>query len=332
MFHEYGQANDSIRSLLKNTVLGSNGALYSHLDTEERLPNLDNPLFLCLERNKTVLANVTFCRRGKYWYIRYFAFDKRFQTAENALPKPKGTSLFKNELNRYFQDKLNDHSVEAFYAYIDPKNSRSRWMAKQFGFHPQATVITQTFSRLKPKASNRLVQIDPISQFIQDIETAHSHKKFFHRKTLEQGTWYGLKDREQNTIAFAKVNKATWVFQRLPGKMGPLIQKLIPHIPFLNKLFNPNHHSFLVVDSLWSKADDPELLRELLEGLLIAHNRNTAIWWVDQIDPLYSQIKKKIQWGLLDKIMGKNRVDLMTLGKTNPTDHRPSFINGFDFI
>ena len=106
------KATEEIITLLESVVLGTDGAHYRHLDTRERVQEADNPLFLSMERHEKVLGNVTFCKRDKNWYIRYFAFDG----AHQAQGKKKSSSqgLLKRELNAFFDHQLNSGEVESF--------------------------------------------------------------------------------------------------------------------------------------------------------------------------------------------------------------------------
>jgi hypothetical protein len=63
------EATPALLELLNNTILGTNGAKYRHLDTTSRILEADNPLFLSLERRDKVIGNVTFCQRDNFCYI-----------------------------------------------------------------------------------------------------------------------------------------------------------------------------------------------------------------------------------------------------------------------
>ena len=99
------EVTEEILALLESVTLGTDGAHYRHLDTRERIFESDNPLFLSMERHTKVLGNVTFCRREKNWYIRYFAFDGAMQA--QGKKKSSSNGLLKRELNAFFDRQLN---------------------------------------------------------------------------------------------------------------------------------------------------------------------------------------------------------------------------------
>ena len=118
------KATPALLELLSQTTLGTNGARYRHLDTPERVQEADNPLFLSVERDGKVQGNVTFCKRGKRWYVRYFAFSGQKQASATGQNTEKGNSMLKQNIADFYEEvfegKYGD-APEAFYAFIDPR-------------------------------------------------------------------------------------------------------------------------------------------------------------------------------------------------------------------
>ena len=128
---------------MNSVTLGSNGARYRHKGIEKRINKLYNPLYLNLTLRGKLTANVTFCRRGEDWYVRYFAFDQLFQSAAKKKQKSKGKSKLNQQLNNFFQNALDsENEPNCFYAYIDPKNDRSLWMSETFGYQTTAKIAS----------------------------------------------------------------------------------------------------------------------------------------------------------------------------------------------
>lgn len=331
LVHIRYEATPAVIELLESVTLGTNGAKYRHLDTRERIKNADNPLYLSIERNDSILANITFCQRGANWYIRYFAFDNRFQSSGSK--KSNGNSLIKREIESFFQEALQNKGVKSFYAYIDPKNVKSLWMSENFGFKTVAQIATQTFSRVHPKASQRIVKINDWQEVAPIIQAVFLKYQYYF-EAQSNPPFYGIKNSDGEIIALAKVNLANWEIKRLPGKLGGILTQLIPFIPRLNQLIKPKQHSFVVPDCVWTKNNDAQLLEELFEGILHAEKRNLIIWWVDVKDDLYETIQTKIKWGLLNKLIGASHANVVERTSEIPSqkDIQPVFTAGFDFI
>jgi hypothetical protein len=327
------QPTEEIISLLEQTTLGTNGARYRHLDTRNRILEADNPLFLSIERNNKILGNVTFCRRGKTWYIRYFAFQQMLQSSNRPKETQKSNSHLKQQL-RFFFDEQFQSEVETMYAYIDPKNDRSKWMSQNFGFHKISTLATQSFSRIYPKKSARLEKTEDWNEVKSKvIENYGKHCHFF-TTHASKPPFYVLKGENGQIMACARVTKVHWEIVRLPGKFGSLLTKAIPFIPFLNRLINPKNHTFLVPEIVCVNQDNPELLDELFSAILFQEKLNLMLWWMDATDPLYISVKNKVQWGLLHTIIGVAPVDVVERKRSGISEktQSPIFVTAFDMV
>ena len=95
-FEQTDHISPDLIGLFENTVLGTNGAKYKHLDVAQSVSHTDHPLSFSLRRREQLIANITFCKRPFGLYLRYFAFDKRFQSKGKARMNPK--SQIKKEI------------------------------------------------------------------------------------------------------------------------------------------------------------------------------------------------------------------------------------------
>lgn len=320
--------------LLKQTTLGTNGAKYQHLDTEERIREADNPLYLSMERNERCIANITFCDRGDFWYIRYFAFDKMLQSG-GVKKSSSATSKIKDELKTFFNDTLEkEKGPNSFYAYIDPNNERSLWMSEQFGFNKISELATQTFSRINPKKSNRLVKIEAWEEVKHIVASNFGEQHYYFTHHCKKPPYYALKDNTGEVIALTKVTTVNWKIERLPGKWGGVIVKVIPYVPFLRKLIRPANHTFLVPEITWAQNNSSELITELYNAVLAKEKRNLIIWWVDKKDRLYSSVQKDMKWGILNKLIGVAPVAVVCLEKESAQkkEDNPVFVTAYDMV
>jgi hypothetical protein len=333
IFQLRSEASPQLIELLESTTLGTNGAKYRHLDTRNRILEADDPLFLSIERNNKILGNVTFCRRGKTWYIRYFAFQQMLQSSNRPKETHKANSHLKQQL-RFFFDEQFQSEVETMYAYIDPKNDRSKWMSQNFGFHKISTLATQSFSRIYPKKSPRLEKIEDWNEVKPIVMKNYGKHGHFFTTHASKPPFYILKGENGQIMACARVTKVHWEIVRLPGKFGSLLTKAIPFIPFLNRLINPKNHTFLVPEIVCVNQDNPELLDELFSAILFQEKLNLMLWWMDATDPLYISVKNKVQWGLLHKIIGVAPVDVVGRKRIGmkEKDESPIFVTAFDMV
>lgn len=331
------QPTEEILSLLESVTLGTDGAHYRHLDTRERIYEADNPLFLSMERHTKVLGNVTFCRRERNWYIRYFAFDQAMQAKGSR--KSGSSGLLKRELNAFFQGQLDNGEVDAFYAYIDPRNVKSLWMSENFGFETVTKIATQTYSVSRKPKTGRVQHITHPTVLPSEVIAHFEKQRFFFDNQLKKGPHFVIRDKDNQLLAFAKTTSANWEIKRLPGKMGGFLVKALPYIPVLNRLIRPKNHSFIVPEAVYVKDNDPALFCELFNGILAHLQQRVIIWWIDENDELYRSIQPKVKWGLLNQLIGVNHANLVELSRNRETtkivanDHvRSNYTAGFDFV
>jgi hypothetical protein len=327
---------EELLDLLDETVLGTSGARYRHLDTRDRVFSADSPLFLTLERTKKVLANLTFCRRDTAWYIRFFAFHGAFQSKGEIHSSEKREGLLKNELSQFFEDaltgKLEGERIDLFYAYIDPRNERSKWMSENFGFRVAGHLVTQSFSRIYPKASKKLQKIEDWNLVSNQIRSEFSRYTLYDEAHISTPPFYVLLDEHGEHIAGAHVMTVRWQIERLPGKFGAVMTKIIPAIPFLRKLIQPKNHQFIVPDCVWSKQNDPMLLQELFSAILHEEKLNLILWWTDEQDALFQSVKNKVRWGMFHKLVGAAPVDVVVLEKEKQDITAPFFVKAWDMV
>jgi len=316
--------------LLEQTTLGTNGAMYRHLDVPERIYQTDSPLCFSLRRNDHLLANITFCKRNFGLYLRYFAFDKRFQSKGKARQTMQKSAL-KKEIEEVFKRVSLEHpgSLNMCYAYIDARNARSKWMSEQFGFQTKAKLATQSFSRRFPKKSTRISKEVLAEEHLSLIKSRYGHYTAYFDHYL-QGEIHCLRSSEGRLLALAKFTNVTWEISRLPGKMGGILVKALPFIPILRKMVQVKKHQFLVPEALCVADNDPKLLTEFLSGVLSIEQRHTMLWWMDERDELYVQVQQKVNWGILHRILGVSPVDVVIRGDFQPEN--PMYIAAFDMI
>ena len=323
--------SEELISLLEKTSLGTNGAVYKHLDIKKQALLADNPLSLLLFRNHKLIGNVTFCERPFGFYLRYFTFDSLFQSSGNSLKKSKVNSPIKNEIHQFFETCLNKNGL--LYAYIDPKNKRSLNMAETFGLEIKNLLTTQAYSRFFPKRSKRFRLIEDWKEIKDAAETTYGGQFGYTDTHICQGPFGAVYDEHDEIIAFAKFNKATWEIERFPGKYGKLIPKILPYIPLLKKIINPKMFSFLVPDIVWIDRNNPALLTELFNAALNHYACNSIIWWTDENQLVYQAAKTQVNWGLLNLLLGNNPLALVqkSLGQ-EIKEKELIFVNGFDLI
>lgn len=332
MFKLDTEINPGIESLLLKTTLGTQGAKYQHLNTKERIQMLENPLFLSIERNKKTIANITFCRRAKKYYIRFFAFEALFQGSTKYKSQvKKRRNQFVVEITQMMNRWLKTGGCDQLYAYIDSKNIRSMNMAHQFGFSHQGTLITHAFSRLRPKLNRKIIPLSIDHPAVIHVKNIHAQHTFYFDQEYTTLNYVGLQ-RNGEIIGVVRVLPVSWKIIQLPGRFGKWQVKLLPYIPFLKDYINPKQHDFLAIDQLWVSDYTNKVTEELLEGVLAMYQHKVALWWADEQDPFRQIIDSKIKWGFFDRIIRKSKVHVMVKSQENGGFDKPFYVCAYDLV
>ncbi len=335
LFQFRTKASEDVRKLLYETTIGSNGAKYQLLDTKNKIDELDSPLFLSLQRSSKVLGNITFCRRNEDWYIRYFAFSPDTQGKGKSKSKSRN-NLLKNELKFFFEHCLKDgyegKQIRSFYAYIEPNNVKSLWMSEEFGFQKIGEKVSQTFSRYSPKKKLNIQHSSDWNNVPQSIKHHFKSMNYFFEYLFFKGEYTYVTNDEGEFIAFCKTSVANWRIDRLPGKWGGLLVKVLPYIPFINRMIRPESHRFIVPEAVWVKDNDAKLLASFFESILSEEKLNLMIWWVDVSDSLYENVRKKVRWGIVNRMVGNSPVHVVAKANnfTFISQQEPIYSAGMD--
>ena len=317
--------------LLEETTLGTNGAMYRHLDVQERIYQTDSPLCFSLKRNDHLLANITFCKRSFGLYLRYFAFDKRFQSKGKSRQNIQKSAL-KQEIEAVFKRVEKEHpgQLNMCYAFIDARNARSKWMSEQFGFRTKAKLATQSFSRIYPKRVKDIGKEVIQMEHLHFIRSKYQNHTAYFEEYLDKGFIHCWRSPEGKLLALAKFTDVRWEISRLPGKWGGVFVKALPFLPILRKMVNVKQHQFLVPEAVCLSEESPKTLATFLSGVLALEERNTMLWWNDEADPLYMKLKDQMNWGIMHRILGVSPVDVVIRGDFQP--EKPMYIAAFDMI
>jgi hypothetical protein len=203
-------------------------------------------------------------------------------------------------------------------------------MSETFGFKTKAKLATQSFSRIWPKKEPNLKEEAMNQELFAYIDKQYAHYAAYFTHFFENGTVHAIFNQQGERLAFAQFHKVRWEIQRLPGKLGGLQVRLLPYIPFLNKLIQPKEHTFLVPDVVCNPSGDIKDVQRLFEAVLAKEKLHTLLWWNDTRDTLYQKAQTEFSWGLLNKVIGVAEVDVVVRGEFEPKT--PVFIAAFDMV
>jgi GNAT superfamily N-acetyltransferase len=333
------QINTDIKDLLWGMKWGTNGPIYQKIKNAEKDDNIRLPHFLLLRKGEDLIGMCTVSERLMRFgteeilgcYLQHFSVKKEYQGK-------KYSQLLIGQARKYFEEVIPKPFIG--YAYIEGSNIRSQKAAEFIGYDPVRNFQTILFSRMFPKkhanarrykTNEKPIILNQLNQFYKDYGFVHFTNTFHHDN-------YFVMEKDNKIIAGVQAFPVEWKILKMPGFVGKLIMNIVPHIPFINRLFNPKSHQFLVFDSIFCEVGKEAELLQLLASVLVELKVYSALLWMDKSDELFKKLNELNEWGILDKVEGKLPVTTIAKihglpdSKTEIFKQMPIYIAGFDSI
>jgi GNAT superfamily N-acetyltransferase len=330
-----GQTFDNaIVSLLKKSIYGTKGPKYQHTGQELKIQSLKNPIFFTLRKQKEIIGFYCLCERevsvgeDKYlgYYGRYLAVDENYQ--RNGYGK-----LLKKVAAEYLETHCTSPSI--LYSYIEENNTRSLNISQKLGFSSITTLETVLFSRLYPKADNRVTRIDEeqLPKILEKLESQNAHTIL---RTFEninyQNNYFVLKENGR-IVAGLQANLTRWKIVEMEGMGGKILLNILPHIPILKRLINPEKYDFLAIEGIFLDSGTEGFLYNLVEGVLHHFSVTSVLIQLDSQSSYLKLFKERGDLGLLNAMKKdvKTHVMIKSFHGDLPIPHGESYVSSFDF-
>ena len=343
------RASNDIVELLSSTVYGTPGKTrFQHTGVDTKVAKLAHPYFLTLRKGDRLLGVANFNLKEKilphspinHFYIRYFSFLESLRLKKPTGKRGGARNKIKEEIV-FFMEKggFDEKNHKAMYfAYIEMENERSKNMVSSLGFKPIRRFTTSLFSRFYPKADKAVKEIAPdqtlvVKELLQDFYEGYT---MYDTEYLFNNGKYFVLMEDGEIVAGVQAVKTTWRVKELPGWSGKILLLLLPHIPFISRIFNPGDYSFLSLEYLYVKKGREKLLNTLFESVCAIHNLNNAMIWSDTNSTLHDLLKKYLAVGLLEKLHKSvpahivARYTELEKEEIDRFENSPAYISAFD--
>lgn len=329
-----------IIDFLKTVRFGTEGAIYEHLGTEDRVAHIRSPYLAYATKADQLVACMLMSRVESLqsglpldsYYIRYFS----------AHPDFKGQGITKRLSAVFieaFQAQLPDNTL--LYAAMEGGNKRSVSIVEKVGFTSKKPVQTFGFSRFFPKKNPTIKQLlaeEERAEMRALLNSFYQDYTIFHQQNIFQKDQYYVLREEGKIVAGVQVHKTVWRIQNMPGWTGKILLNVVPRLPLLNKMINPNWFEFITFEGIYYQEGKEAQLFALMEGLLAQENLKTAIFWLAADSPITKMLNEKAKLGIIHALV-KDTVSYMTFnGKAlsaeaqEALEQSPPYISSFDFI
>lgn len=349
--------NEELLQHMHQTLMGQPGGFrYHHTNLEERMKSGKENYFMYLRKSGKMMGSVGFC--GKHavtaglahdsWLIRYFSIKAPLR----AVPKKRKTKAdLKDEnkrsgvLGRFIQPVFADpaqlrdgvkgsEQPSIIFAIIDQTNLRSMNFSSQMGLETVGTMAGFSFSRMRPRRSERIEQIaNPEKEVIlnQIGEYYKEYSLFYSESIFKNDDYYMIKEGGR-MVAGVQIYPVHWKIVDFGGKVANGAMKLLTRIPWVRKRISLEKLSFLALDAIYCEPGYESVLYELMEGVLERTGNYMAMLMVDESSDLYGIFRDRKKLGILHKVLGTYNADIRVRFIQIPEDVRNHFFNNPIYI
>lgn len=331
--------------LLEANIIGTPGEsmVYRHQNVRSKVNAIPDAYFANLSIRNRLYGTICLIKRNVHsrgklhqaFYLRYFTFRAEFRTIYPKNHKRKTPSKVREEVIRLMNGEGLDYSEElTLYAYVDPENTRSKRLIEEFGFIKMGKFLTIPFSRFFPKYYHRVEKLDQSchDQIKNQLITFYEKEQLVSFENLfSRGDFFGIRENEEITCGVQAIPDS-WKILDLPSLSGKLMMHVVPKLPVIGKLFNPDY-KFVFLECMFCKQGCEKELELLLESVLATYKVSSAIICLDPRSRLYDMVQH-MNLGITHKIMGEKEIDIAvkTSNQTILNKKEPFFVSGYDVL
>lgn len=329
-----------VTSFLREIHWGSEGAIYQNMDTEKVFNAIPNPFLVAILEGDLIIATGVFCKTKinitddvfPCYYIRFFA----------ASPKIRGKGITKKYTSRIMEliaEEVSEKTI--FFANIEKGNKASFNVVKNAGYDPMFTFNTIGFSRFFPQKVKEVIKISSneekvkVKKLLQDFYQGYA---MVHFESLFKNDNYQVIKKNGEIVAGCQYYRVHWVISKMPGRSGMFILKVLPRLPFINRIFNPSKFEFIAFDSVYLKQGHEKELGRLFEHILRVENLHSGMLWLGSTSLLKKAIQQNMNLGILQYFVADSSVACMVRTENLTTNEKlklssaPVYAQALDFI
>jgi ribosomal protein S18 acetylase RimI-like enzyme len=292
--------SDALMQLLEKTEWGAQGTTYAIRQVPDILGRIRDPHYLTLESDAGALIGGVVCGRKSTAtpvrscpaiHIAMVAIDKAWAG--------QGKGLL---LSRHAKDFIFDLLGEAglVHVYIEASNSASVNLHRRIGYSDLFTARVRFFGRFAPEAAGgvRLLEEVERCELVRALNAQYDgHIGVDFDQSVDCGVYYVL--AEQGAIvAGVQISDMHWSLREIDGFAGVAALNILPNLPFMSQIYDPEHFRFLRFGSIHVKAGFEDRLSVLLESVLALRDRHVGMLLFDPRSSLQRSFEARIHFGI----------------------------------
>ena len=282
------------------------------------------------------------------WLIRYFSIKAPMRSVPKK--RKEKTDLQDDQkrssvLGRFMQPVVANPSQlregeqdpnqpSIVFAIIDQTNLRSMNFSAQMGLETVGEMAGFSFSRLKPKKSNRIEQIvEADKKQVLDLlkEYYSNYTLFFTEPVFKNNDYFVIKENGR-VVAGVQIYPVQWKIVDFGSRMANVAMRWLTKIPWVKKRISLEELMFLAFDAIYCEPGYETALYELMEGVLERTGTYIAMIMMDEDSHLYTIFRERQKLGVMHKFMGTYHADIRVRFNDMPEKTRNYFLEHPTYI
>ncbi|MCK4921435.1 MAG: hypothetical protein KAS71_10345 [Bacteroidales bacterium] len=354
------EPDEELVAHLNSTILGTPGRIrYKLTSIENKLAHMTELYFVLLRRKDKLLGSIGFHKRitcfgdsnYKSWYIRYFSihapFRARRQEKENVRDPERGSSIIRDATSQYMIDpgllmaENYDKSEKSLvYGYIETLNFRSMNFSEQVGYETIRKLKTLIFTRLKlrPGIKSERIENSRIEDFKIVLKDFYKDHSFFTTDNMFFNGNYFVHLENGEIQAGLQVHPEAWEVLELKGRVNTSLLKILPVLPYIKGIFNPNDFRFLAIEGIYFKEGKEALIELLIESVCAHFKTHFALFWIDSNSELYELLDRSIDFGIIGRSFDRAEANVRVRFNNYSEEEKreffdnPSYMSAYDSV
>jgi hypothetical protein len=335
---------------IHGTTLGQPGSFrYQHVDLVDRLHAPGENYFMFLRKNGKMMGSVGFVGRHSQsggvkhdsWMIRYFsikaplrAVPKKRKEKADLRDENKRTTVLGRFIQPVFahpsqlRGEEDAEKPSIVYALIDQKNLRSMNFSAQMGMETVGEVANFSFSRLKPRRSERLEQLPDSDkgEMVLLLKEFYSDYNLFYSNPLFKNQGYYVIRESGRVVAGIQEYPVSWRIVDYGSVLVNSLMRVLTRIPWVRSRVGSDELKMLAFDGIYCEPGYEKVLYELMEAVLARKGRYLAMLMMDQKSGLYQIFRKYGHLGPLHRVLGTFMADIRVRFINIPAEAKNQFL------
>ncbi len=297
--------------LLSRVIWGTGAVRYTMRDVPERVTEFAGSHFLALRERGSLVG--TYILAPRTLRVAGHTIPAMYRTLLAVAPgcgRGGLGAILVREARRWMLEQAAGPFVT--YGFVEAENAASLALAELAGHEPWGAFVAAPFTRWQPRDDRRIEQLgDPGDDASpgESLGAGPGHVAFEGGPGHSTAPRFVLREAGE-VVASARVVRHRWALHGLGGVSGFLARSVLPRMPGLRRLLDPDDLRFAFFGSVAVAPGYEPLLARLLEAVLARWNLYAGMVYLDPRGRSHAALRQG-GLGLLHGLGVRPRVHVM---------------------